>query len=516
MRARKLIPLAVVLMGLLYGASCARRVAETEPAAPPPAAEPGKQPRADAIPAWKDPVEKSVASDQYYGVYMMEGQKVGWQRVRRATVEWQGAEAQYYLSEMRLILVTLGSRVDQRVEQKLIVSADGLPLRGHYEMPQGVIDAVFGPEEVRYERSAAGSVRSGALPIPAEANLRDPEISGAPEAATVGFRAEYLTFEPITVQLVPATYEIQAKESLEALGARRECYRTLSRLGTGTQLVSWVDAKSHELVRMTSQAGKLEMRLEEKEVAQRLPETAPDLATETRIAVNTPIAAPERQKQLKLRVLRVPSRAQLVSDGRQAWSDIVEEKGVLGATVTVRAQETPRQGVPAVDGQEAFRRPSPHIESDDERIVARARELAPEGADPVRAAEAIGRWVHERMRSDTQVGGMRSALEVLEDPRGVCRDYAVLYAALARAAGIPTKFCAGCVYWNRANAPGFYYHAWNEVYLPTAEGGAWIAIDTTRADPWPVDATHLKFAEGDYGCMLDVVGLIGQLKIEVL
>lgn len=524
MRAGQLV-LVVVLVGSLYTAGCARRAVETasgETSIATDASAPVGAPSEGSLPAWRDPKEKSVISDLYYGVYMMGGQKVGWQRVRRAATEWEGREALYYLSEMQLSIVTLGSSVDQHVVQKVIVASDGLPIRGHYELPQRTVEALFSPKEIRYECTAAGATRAGVLEVPEGADLRDPDVSGTPEEAKVGFRAEYQVFEPLTVQLVPATYQVEAREKISARGTEHACLRTASRLGNGTQLTSWIDEKSHDLVRMHSPAAKLEIRLEEKDVALALPEPgseAPkmDLATETRIEVNTPIAAPERKQLLKLRVTHIPSRPMLIRDERQEWSDIVEEKGVIGATLTVRVQPAPEAGGAAADGQDAFRKPSPHIESDDPRIAAKAREIAPEGMDAARAAEAIARWVHANTRSDTSVGGLRSATEVFEDRRGVCRDYAVLYAALARAAGLPTKFCAGCVYWNRGNAPGFYYHAWNEVYLTGADGKArWVPLDTTRPDPWPVDATHLKFAEGDYGCMLDVVGLIGQLKIEVL
>src|SRR5947209_1869987 len=76
--------------------------------------------------------------------------------------------------------------------------------------------------------------------------------------------------------------------------------------------------------------------------------------------------------------------------------------------------------------------------------------------------------------------------------RRVCLDYATLYAALARAAGVPTRLCAGIVY-----AQGkFYYHAWAESYV-----GQWVAFDPTLYDPEQpvayVDATHIKFAQGD-------------------
>jgi transglutaminase-like putative cysteine protease len=62
---------------------------------------------------------------------------------------------------------------------------------------------------------------------------------------------------------------------------------------------------------------------------------------------------------------------------------------------------------------------------------------------------------------------------VLQEKKGICYDYAVLFAAMARSCGIPTKLVKG--YKDDITA----YHAWNEVYLD----GGWRIIDTTY-DSW--------------------------------
>lgn len=60
--------------------------------------------------------------------------------------------------------------------------------------------------------------------------------------------------------------------------------------------------------------------------------------------------------------------------------------------------------------------------------------------------------------------------KILEEGRGICYDYAVLYAAMLRSIGIPTKLVKG--YKNDIDG----YHAWNEVYI--SEKG-WVIMDTT-------------------------------------
>ncbi len=61
--------------------------------------------------------------------------------------------------------------------------------------------------------------------------------------------------------------------------------------------------------------------------------------------------------------------------------------------------------------------------------------------------------------------------QTYDDKKGICYDYASLFAAMLRSVNIPAKLVKGYAAYN----PG-EYHAWNEVYL----GGEWITIDITR------------------------------------
>lgn len=59
--------------------------------------------------------------------------------------------------------------------------------------------------------------------------------------------------------------------------------------------------------------------------------------------------------------------------------------------------------------------------------------------------------------------------DVLRVKKGICYDYASLFAAMARSAGIPAKLLMG------ASDYVDTYHAWNQVYL----NGEWVTVDTT-------------------------------------
>jgi hypothetical protein len=77
--------------------------------------------------------------------------------------------------------------------------------------------------------------------------------------------------------------------------------------------------------------------------------------------------------------------------------------------------------------------------------------------------------------------------------KGVCIDYARLYAAMARAAGLDARVVTGLGYDGRG---GYGAHAWNEVYLPAS--GKWVPLDPTWArsgdwfDPPRFYDTHIR------------------------
>ena len=81
----------------------------------------------------------------------------------------------------------------------------------------------------------------------------------------------------------------------------------------------------------------------------------------------------------------------------------------------------------------------------------------------------------------------------------------MLYVALARSVGLPARTAAGLVYLRGR----FYYHAWPEVWL-----GRWVAVDPTLGQ-FPADAAHLRFVTGELARQLDLVRLIGRLRLDV-
>lgn len=84
--------------------------------------------------------------------------------------------------------------------------------------------------------------------------------------------------------------------------------------------------------------------------------------------------------------------------------------------------------------------------------------------DKVRAYEEQGDWWEQNPE------------RTFATRRGVCIDYARLYAAMARAVDLDVRVVTGLGYDGRG---GYGPHAWNEVYL--AEQERWVSLDSTWA-----------------------------------
>jgi transglutaminase-like putative cysteine protease len=146
-------------------------------------------------------------------------------------------------------------------------------------------------------------------------------------------------------------------------------------------------------------------------------------------------------------------------------------------------------------------------------IQKKAREVVGDAADRTEATQRLVDFVFDYVAKEPTVG-VPNGLEVLYSRRGDCNEHTALFSSLARAAGIPTRIAAGVVYSTSIGAKGaFYYHAWPEVRL----GGPtdWVPVDPTFGQ-FPADATHLKLVEGDLDRQVEILGVIGRLKLAVV
>ena len=156
-----------------------------------------------------------------------------------------------------------------------------------------------------------------------------------------------------------------------------------------------------------------------------------------------------------------------------------------------------------------YLQPEPMIQSDDERIIETAERLAQWQIigtnDPMRIARRLTMGVNRMLEKEITFS-IPNAVQVLDSGRGDCNEHTVLFVAMARALGLPSRTAVGLVYVNEA----FFYHAWPEIWL-----GQWVAVDPTFGQ-YPADAAHLRFVIGGLAQQVEIVRLIGNLGIEVV
>lgn len=145
---------------------------------------------------------------------------------------------------------------------------------------------------------------------------------------------------------------------------------------------------------------------------------------------------------------------------------LVEIRSSIGVWPLTKKNAAGLQGNP-----KQFLASEPMIQSADERIVRIARSLeAPTAMDTVENIHAYVRSQFDHIEHNTDL----SALETLDRKAGDCSEFALLYAAIARACGIPSMVVTGINIDPSSNGPD--YHLWNESYIPDY---GWCRVDTT-------------------------------------
>lgn len=157
-------------------------------------------------------------------------------------------------------------------------------------------------------------------------------------------------------------------------------------------------------------------------------------------------------------------------------------------------------------GLEKWLEASMTVDSDAPEVIALSRRAAGSGGDAMQVTANIARFVYGYLEKAYGVSSDR-ATRVIELKKGDCTEHALLFTALARAAGIPARRLHGLVYMDSTDgAPALYWHEWAEAFV-----GEWVSVDPTFDQP-VADAGHIAFGNED---QKDVAALFGQLKIGV-
>ena len=128
------------------------------------------------------------------------------------------------------------------------------------------------------------------------------------------------------------------------------------------------------------------------------------------------------------------------------------------------------------------------VQSNSPEIKELAMRITENCTDNFERIAKISRYVHDWVEYDLSYAGQwKDAVWVLDNRRGVCVEYATLFAALTRSLGIPARIIGGYAYDGSERA--MIGHAWNEVYI-----GKWVPVDPLWDEIGYLDGGHVETA----------------------
>ncbi|MDO8587353.1 MAG: transglutaminase domain-containing protein [Armatimonadota bacterium] len=465
-------------------------------------------------PAWSQSEPVSTDSrETWMGVYVGD-QKIGYLRASSARVKYEGRDAFRLDDLLHTKLKMFGVEMLQDITNVIYTDLNLKPIFEEFQMSSGGartrVEAVFQPDVIKCKLISEGTTTDKDIPIPPGTNLMGNSsfYDIADRKLVVGDKFAFDLFYPPSLAIGAVSMEVLRQEKVTLKDKTYDTYVVKSATPMG-DITSWLE-ENGEAVKMVALMGMMMVRESKEEAMGDEAGYQPpsDFAVLTSVKANIDLRKPSRIRYLKLGLSGMADSKLIISDGRQkvTWSSKV---GKPAAQFAITARRTDGKSSALLPFRSADLRPylteAPYIQSNDPSIRQMALSIVGKEKRSYLAAAKIRKWVHGHMQMQANMGIVRSAVDVMKNRAGVCRDYAVLYTALARAAGIPTKFVAGLVFFEGS----FYYHAWAESYT-----GEWTPFDATLATDF-VDATHVKLTQGDATSMFDIAKVIGGLKARI-
>jgi hypothetical protein len=448
----------------------------------------------DAATLGPAPVPVVAAADdvEWFGVYQRD-QKIGWAR----RVERRTADGWVLEDESRLVLAMLGE--PQTVTTTLYAETDasyGLRRFRFLLVSPAATFAASGLSdgmtlEVRYGPEG----RSDRLSVPLDepvhlASTLRPRLAAAWPAP--GARFTHQVRSPTSLRREPVRVLVEGHETLDGIETLR-----IVEESQGLESRAWIDRRGRA-VREQGALGFLLRREAAGEARTGIDEAARvDLASVARVPFEGTIAEPRALDRLVMRV---------TGEAADSVPDAPPRQRVTGDVVRITREAAAPAAPGAGEDLDRYKGPSPFIESDDPAIVNRAKWIVGTATTAHEKVHRILAWVAANVEREPSLT-LPSARDVLRTRRGDCNEHAVLMAALVRASGVPARVVAGIAYAD----DGFYYHAWNEVWLD-----GWVSLDAVF-DQMPVDATHVKLIDGGperHARLAEVVGRLSLTRLE--
>jgi len=443
--------------------------------------------RGEETPPVRPPLSGPVAERTlWYGVYVL-GQKAGWahEDLRRLGT----GRAALYVATMQMRFEVRAMGQSTRMEFGQILAFDGNPpyalRRGRSitidEGGERIVRLDAGPDGARAFVTENGETRA-LTPDPVDYTFEDYVATDAwmKGGRSVGDVLRVRSYDLDELVAEVDTYTVTGREQTIARGVPVTVYEVTSTSDReGEQGVVRMDADGR--VVSMAMGTMFEIRLEPEEVAKQLSVGA-DLFELGTARVAGRIGDPTKVRELVLEAYG--DGASSLPDGprqtvgRDEATDVVLLR--LGRAHGRRLVATPEEVAEAL--RETVELPIHHPE-----VAAMASQAIGDAATDAEKVARLVAFVSKHVEDSVTVHDP-TVLGLVRNGRGDCTEHAKLFAALARAVGIPARQVSGLMYMGDGEQ-AFGGHAWNEVVLD----GAWVQVDATW-DQTDVDATHITLS----------------------
>jgi hypothetical protein len=437
---------------------------------------------------------------QAYGVYIQD-KKIGWMITESKLSKLDGKEVAATTEELFVEIKRGGDGLKMEMNSSTFFALDG---------EGSILQVQESSKENGKEKTQKGTRKGDTFVISTTSNGRTIERSVALpkknldssrklDAWLEGNPAKGAEFESYGLSLedkdvdTKEVYTFLSKETVSWGGVPTDVFH-VSLLSKGIKTTA--DITADGTIIKGKLGGFLELKAEPEATAKKLDTKSIDLMSLSSITIDKDLGDPRRVESLTLEVSGL-------DDFKMPDSPRQEVRTDKGAVVVKLRREVPTSKAEPLSDKERteYLEATPSIQCDNEKVRALARKVVRGEKDPLKVTRRLVSWVSSSLRP-TYKANASTTLDVLDNMAGDCTEHTLLFVSLARACGVPAREVGGVMFAD-VGKPFFAWHAWAEIH----DGKQWIAVDPTWNE-MNVDATHVKFSNGDDMGWLNVLGKV--------
>jgi hypothetical protein len=459
---------------------------------------------------------------EYYAVFV-DGTKVGHAINSRVVTGEQVTTTE----TADMTLNRMGKTVLMKTKEICVETVKGEPISFTSEQDIGIVmmktEGNVGKDgTVRTRTTGMGAVQENTLVWPKGAVMAEGlRLIELEKKLKEGTSYDVNVFSPGIMAAVYSRVKVGAKQDVDLLGrivSLTKVETVMSMPGTGEiASIGYIDEQLRALKSIMPMAGmNVEMLACTKEFAMSNNQPA-EIIDKMFLTSPEPIEDVGSAKSITYYLKPIAQTTNLMipsSDNQQVQK--LEDGTVI---VKVEPVSMPMGGTFPYKGTDAniaeMIKPGRFVQSDDANIISLAKQAVGDAKDSAEAAKRIEEFVSKYVKDISLSVGYASATEVAASRRGDCTEFAVLCAAMCRAAGIPAKVTVGVAYVNDFEGKtGFGGHAWTEAYI----GGKWAGLDSAfkAGALGKFDAGHIALASGngEPANFFNMATTLGKFRVE--